>query len=257
VLADSWYWVGLIVVLAVCGIVISAVSRSGGVRTWLLSVLTAAAVLGPLEQARVHTAASLNEHVGLGAWFAAIAVGYAVDRFIQAAPSGRNQAITCGACLIGLCFPAVLGASQSWNLATNWPNATAFVTILRPLADHGTGHILIEDPSVAEYYLPAGTQWQRWSSTRNIVLPTGTNTGGTAAVASVTAAGSAPIFARYIASGYFSLVALNFTDTTSLDRDITSDLRRNHHYHIIQVVPYGIEIPPIGQGTYIIWQYVG
>ncbi len=38
---------------------------------------------------------------------------------------------------------------------------------------HGTGHLLVEDPSVARYYLPAGRQWQRWSSTRNIVLPSG------------------------------------------------------------------------------------
>ena len=53
----------------------------------------------------------------------------------------------------------------------------------------------------------------------------------------------------------FSLVALNFTDATGLERQIAADLRRNHHYHIIQVVPYGIEVPPIGQGTYIIWQY--
>jgi hypothetical protein len=255
VLADSWSWAGLIVVLAVCGVVLSGASRPGAARTWLLAVLAAAAVLGPLEQAHQHTAATLNEHVGLGAWFAAIAAGYAVDRFIEAAPAGRNRVITCGACLIGLSFPAVLGAGQSWSLAANWPNATAFTGVFGPLADHGTGHILLEDPSVAEYYLPAGTQWQRWSSTRNIVLAAGTSTGGPAAAAPVTAAGNAPVFANYIAAGYFSLVALNFTDTTSLDRDITSDLRRNHHYHIIQVVPYGTEIPPIGQGTYIIWQY--
>jgi len=255
VLADSWYWAGLIVVLALCGIVISAASRPAA-RTCLLAVLTAAAVLGPLEQARRHTAATLNEHVGLGAWFAAIAVGYAVDWFIEAAPAGRSRVVTCVACLIGLSFPIALGASQSWGLASNWANASAFVGIFRPLAEHSTGRFLVEDPSVAEYYLPSGNQWQRWSSTRNIVLPTGTDTGGsTAAAAAVTAAGNAPVYANYIAAGYFSLVALNYTDTTALDRDITADLRRNHHYHIIQVVPYGIEIPPIGLGTYVIWQY--
>jgi hypothetical protein len=30
-----------------------------------------------VSKARLHTAASLNKHVGLGAWFAAIAAGYA------------------------------------------------------------------------------------------------------------------------------------------------------------------------------------
>ena len=43
----------------------------------------------------------------------------------------------------------------------------------------------------------------------------------------------------YIAQGYFSLVALNFADTTPLDQSIAADLRRNHRYHIIHVVPYG------------------
>jgi hypothetical protein len=30
-------------------------------------------------------------------------------------------------------------------------------------------------------------------------------------------------------------------------------LRRNH-YTVIQVIPYGTEIPPIGQGTYVIYK---
>jgi hypothetical protein len=54
----------------------------------------------------------------------------------------------------------------------------------------------------------------------------------------------------YIARGYFSLVALNFTDTRPLDQNIAADLRRNHRYHIIDVVPYGP-----APGTYVIWRY--
>ena len=206
---------------------------------------------GPLEQAHLHTEASLNHHVGLGAWFAAIAAGYAVDRFIAAALAGR--AVSCVACVIALVFPASLGITQSRAFSASWPNASAFIAIFGPLVGHSTGPLLVENPSVAEYP-PAGAQWQRWSSTRNITLPAGTYTGGPAA-ASVTSPGNAPVYANYIAEGYFSLVALNFTDTTGLERQIAADLRRNHHYHIIQVVPYGIEVPPIGQGTYIIWQY--
>ena len=62
--------------------------------------------------------------------------------------------------------------------ATSWPNSSDFIAIFRGLAEHGTGRMLVEDPSIAEYYLPAGSQWQRWSSTRNIVLPSGAPTGG-------------------------------------------------------------------------------
>ena len=217
VLADSWSWAGLIVALAICGVIISWASREdppgpGCSRSW-----PSPRSLGPLEQARLHTAASLNKHVGLGAWFAAIAAGYAVDRFIAAAPAGRTRAIICWACVIALAFPLTLGVTQSRAFATSWPNAASFTAIFGPLADHGTGHLLVEDPSIAEYYLPAGSQWQRWSSTRNIILPSGASTGRPATTAGVIGAGNPGAFARYIAAGYFTLVALNFADTTALD----------------------------------------
>ncbi len=54
---------------------------------------------------------------------------------------------------------------------------------------------------------------------------------------------------------YFSLIALNFADTTSLDQILNQDINNNPNYHVIEVVPYGVEIPPIGQGTYKIWKY--
>jgi len=101
------------------------------------------------------------------------------------------------------------------------------------------------DPAVPGVLLGrAGSQWQRWSSIRNIVLPVGTSTGGPAGPVGVTGPGNAYVYANYITRGYFSLVALNFTDTATLDRDIAADLRRNHHYRIVQVIPYGTEVPP-------------
>jgi hypothetical protein len=266
VLADSWSWSGLVLILAVGGVIASLASRQGRAQTWLLVVVTLAAILGPLEQARLHTAASLDKHVGLGAWFAAIAAGYAVDRFIAAAHGEAAQGepahggrktrnFVLGACVLALAFPVALGASQSWSFSTDWPNADSFVAILRPLVGHNSGHLLVEDPSIPEYYLPAGSDWMRWSSTRNIVLPSGRSTGGPSQAAGVVGPGNAGTFAAYIAEGYFSLVALNYQDTTALDHSITTALRRNPHYHIVQVVPYGVEIPLLGQGTYVIWQY--
>ena len=180
VLTAAWSWTGLVVLLALCGVIISWSGRPGWLRTALLAVLTVAGLLGPLEQAHLQTLASLNKHVGLGAWFAAVAAGYAVDRVIAAAPAGRTRAIAGGACVVALAFPLVLGASQSRLFSTDWPNATSFLAIFRPLADRGGGRLLVEDASIARYYLPAGSQWQRWSTTRNIVLPSGASTGGPA-----------------------------------------------------------------------------
>jgi hypothetical protein len=255
VFAHFWSWTGIIVVAALCGAVIGWVSQPGRPRAWLLTLLALAGLLVPAEQASLYTTASLNKHGAMGAWFAAIAAGYAVDRLIATSPAGTMRVVTGGACVVALCFPVTLGASQSRMFATTWPNSSAFVAIFRPLADNSTGRMLVEDPSIAEYYLASGSQWQRWSSTRNIVLPSGAPTGGPSTKAGVVGAGNAGTFAMYIQQGYFSIIALNFTDTTSLDTSIAADIRRNRHYHLIQVVPYGIEISPVGQGSYVIWQY--
>ncbi len=252
VLSATWYWAGILVVLAVCGVVISAVRREGRAATWLLAVLAAAVILGTAEQAWLHTAALLNEHVGVGAWFAAIAAGYAADRFIAPVPAGRERAVMSAACVIALAFPVYLGAAQSQAFATSWPDATAFISVFRPLAAHSTGPMLVEDPSIAKYYLPSGHQWRRWSSTRNIVLPSGASTGTTTGII---AAGNAATFAYYIAHGYFAYVALNFTDTTALDHGLATELHHNPDYHTIDVIPYGTEVKPVGQGTYVIWKY--
>jgi hypothetical protein len=245
VLAGAWSWTGLAVVIGACGVVISYACREPRPRTWLLALLTAAALLAPLDQAALHSAASLNKHVELGLWFAVIAAGYAADQFIAAAPA-RWVPVTCGACAIALALPLSLGITQARAFATAWPDSASFTAILAPLADHGTGRLLVEDPSIAEYYLPAGARWQRWSSTRNIVLPSGASTGGP--TGDVTGDGNPAAFARYIARGYFSLIALNFADTTALDHAIRADLHRNPRYHITQVVPYGT-------GTYVIFRY--
>jgi Dolichyl-phosphate-mannose-protein mannosyltransferase len=255
VLSSTWYWAGILVVLAVSGVIISAVRRQGRAGTWLLAVLAAAAILGPAEQAWLHTAALLNEHVGVGAWFAAIAAGYAADRFVAAVPPGRERGLTSAACVVALAFPVYLGAAQSWAFATSWPNATAFIAVLRPLADHGSGRLLVEDPSVAKYYLSSGREWRRWSSTRNITLPSGASTGNAAATSGILAAGDAGTFTNYIAHGYFAYVALNFTDTAALDHGLATELHRNPGYRTVSVVPYGSEVKPVGLGTYVIWKY--
>jgi hypothetical protein len=112
-------------------------------------------------------------------------------------------------------------------------------------------HLLVEDPSIAEYYLPAGSQWQRWSSTRNIVLPGGSNTGGPTH-GGVVGAGDPAAFDRYIAQHYFSVIALNFTDTTALDHRIATEIHNSRFYRTVAVVPYYIGTT---EGTYIIYRY--
>ena len=245
VLDGAWSWTGLIFVIAAIGAVLSYVRYRGRPQTWLLALLAVAALLAPLDQALLSTLASLNKHVDAGAWFAAMAAGYAVEQFIAAAQDRRTRNAVCAACGVALILPLSIGLSQARAFSTAWPNSGSFIAIFGPLADHGTGRLLVEDPSIAEYYLSAGAQWQRWSSTRNIVLPGGASTGGPSRAAGVVGDGDPAAFARFISRGYFSLVALNFADTTTLDLAIRRDLKADG-YHIIQVVPYGA-------GTYVIF----
>ena len=248
VLAQSWSWTGVVVIAAACGAVVGWITQPGRVQAWLLTLLAGAALLVPVEQASLNTTASLNKHVDLGVWFAAIAAGYAIDRLIAAAPAGSMQTVTCWASVIALSFPLTLGAGQSRAFATSWPKSTAFTAILRSYVEHTSGPLLVEDPSIAEYYLPAGSDWERWSGTRNIFLAAGVPTGGPSDAAGVVGAGNASIYATHIEADYFTVVALNFADTTSLDKSINADLKRNPDYHVVQIVPYGA-------GTYKIWRY--
>jgi hypothetical protein len=156
--------------------------------------------------------------------------------------------------VIALSFPIALGAGQSRALSTAWPNSTDFIAILGPLVAHTSGHLLVEDPSIAEYYLPAGSQWERWSGTRNIVLASGVPTGGPSDAAGVVGDGNAGTYALYIQASYFSLVALNFSDTVSLDKTISAALHKNPRYQLIQVVPYGAGPAGPSPGTYVIWR---
>ena len=172
VLSNTWTWTGVILVLAVGAIIASAVTHGGARQTWLLAILAAAALAGPLEQANLHTLDALNKHIGLGLWFAAIAAGYTIDTFIAAARSP----------LPGLHHRRLRHRPDLPRLPRHHPVARLRHQLARlsqlhrdlpPPGRASSGPLLVEDPSIAEYYLPAGHDWQRWSSTRNIVLPSG------------------------------------------------------------------------------------
>ena len=92
VLRSSGLWLGVIAVAAVCGVVIGAIQWRAKARTWLVALLAAAVFVVPIEQAALRTALALSSHVVLGAWFAAVAAGFAVDALITAVPRPSESA---------------------------------------------------------------------------------------------------------------------------------------------------------------------
>lgn len=214
ILHSAYVWISLILVLAILGAVLASRSKTRG--KFLPAVLAAAALLAPAEQSRLHTTVSLQKHVVFGAWFAAIAAGYAMARLSRVDPGhgwGPVMAIPIAA-------STLFGSTgQAASLYEVWPNAAGVVGVLHPAIHSHQGNYLAEDYDVEAYYLRAEVPWQRWSSTYYFSYQ------GIIA--------GAPSYAAAINDHYFSLVILNFGDTATTDTQITADMRHAGGYYVL------------------------
>jgi hypothetical protein len=215
VLKSAYVWTSLILVLAVIGAVLAALSTTRG--KLLPAVLGTAALLAPAEQARLHTTVSLQKHVVFGAWFAAIAAGYAMARFSRVDP-GRGWAAVLALPIVASTLFGSMG--QAAALYRVWPNAAGVVAVLRSAAHSHPGHYLAEDYDVEAYYLRDDVPWERWSSTYNLFSYQGLPPG-------------LPSYQAAISSHYFSLVILDFGDTEATDLQVTADMRRAGGYYVM------------------------
>ena len=223
VLQRAYVWTGLILVCALLGAVLAARSKE---RSRLLPLLlTAAAVLVPVVQARLHTTVSLQKHVVFGAWFAAIAAGYALARLSRVDP-GRGWAPVMALPIAASTLFGSLG--QASALYHVWPTSAGVIRILREAVVSHPGSYLAEDYDVEAYYLSAQVPWQRWDGTyyfRYAGRPSG-----------------AASYQAAIRSHYFSLVILDFGDTEAADRRIVADMTQAGGYRVLATA-----------GRYTIW----
>jgi hypothetical protein len=214
VLHRAYVWTSLILVLAVLGAVLSY-RREVRARL-LVPILAAAGLLAPAEQARLHTTVSLQKHVVFGAWFAAIAAGYALAR-LSRVDHGYGWAPVMALPIAASTLFGSMG--QAASLFAVWPNSAEAVSLLHAEIGLHPGRYLAEDYDVEAYYLRAAVPWQRWSSTYHFSYP-----GIRAGAASIKAA---------IDHHYFSLVIFNFGDTATVDRQVTADMRQAGGYYVL------------------------
>jgi len=214
VLHSAYVWTSLILVLAVLGTVLASRGNTRG--KLLPAVLAAAALLVPAEQARLHTTVGLQKHVVLGAWFAAIAAGYAMARLSRVDP-GRGWAPVMALPIAASTLFGSMG--QAAFLYKVWPNAARVVGVLRSAIHSHPGNYLAEDYDVEAYYLRAEVPWQRWSNTYYFSYRGGLP--------------GAPSYQVAINSHYFSLVILNFGDTAAADTQLTADMRHAGGYYVL------------------------
>jgi 4-amino-4-deoxy-L-arabinose transferase-like glycosyltransferase len=214
VLQRAYVWTSLILVLAVLGAVLATRSEARG--RLLPAALAVAAFLAPAEQARLHTTVSLQKHVVFGAWFAAIAAGYAMARISRVDPGHGWAAVMALPIAASTLFGSM---GQAASLYKVWPNSAGVIGVLRSAVSSHPGNYLAEDYDVEAYYLRREVPWQRWSNTYYFSY--------------LGALPGAPSYAAAISNHYFSLVILDFGDTAATDREITRDLRHAGGYNIL------------------------
>jgi Dolichyl-phosphate-mannose-protein mannosyltransferase len=235
VLHVSWHWVGMVVVLTAAALVLAALRAPRQARGWwitaLVLVLLGAALLAPLNQARIHTTISLSKHAAFGAWFGAIAVGY-----LLAWLAGRRwRDIWRYPVILLLLFGLGVAGTHQAQALYRWPNSTELVARLRPYVVGNNGRILIDQSAVPAYYFGSQVYPTRWYNTYYMkyrIPGTRTFLLGDAA------------YARAVADSYFSVIALDFGSEKAVDTVVAEAIHLNKHYHYIANVGY-----------FVLWRY--
>jgi hypothetical protein len=223
ILQRAYIWTSLVLVLAVLG---ALLAFRGTERARLLpAVLAAAALLAPAEQARLHTTVSLQKHVVFGAWFAAIAAGYALARLSRVDP-GRGWAPVMALPIAASTLFGSIGQADALYQA--WPDSAPVIKALTSYVRAYPGHYLAEDYDVEAYYLRQQVPWPRWSSTYYFTYP-GASPGPNA-------------YAAAISAHYFTLIIVDFGDTAATDQGIVTDMARAGGYIMLDRA-----------GAYTIW----
>jgi hypothetical protein len=143
--------VAAVLVLALLAVVLAWRERVVR-RTLICCALVVATVLAPAAQAYQHASVSIYKHVVFGAWFGAMAAGYALSK-AELVNTRRGWRVGLAAAI----FASLLGLGQASALYGFWPDTAPMIAALqRHLPARGT--ILMEDGDqmVTYYYLLHG-----------------------------------------------------------------------------------------------------
>jgi putative flippase GtrA len=252
VLHDTWNWIGVMLVLALLGVVLLLfTSRSGfpnakrGAVAVLCLVLLFAAIAAPANQARIGTTVSLQKHVIFGAWFGCFLAGYALTRILRIR-------VLIGICASVLLIPvAGVNSITAQGLYRGWPSENpAFISALKGYVRSGNERYMISGyDSIPAYYLGDVTslQWKE-IGTYSYVDP------GTGQLLL-----NGPAFADAIQHRAFTLIILNFQGNgmpgePADDYLVAADLAKYGGYKVVG------HLPPdesTSRNYYTVWRVTG
>lgn len=238
----TWLWIGWLLLLAAAAPIL-AWARRERADAALTALLLAAGLAAPLNQARIHTTTSLQKHVDFGAFFAAIAAGYAVRTLAallrpRLARMGLVAGITAGA----LCLTGPAGAAQSHQFFRQWPDGTPLAAALAPYAHPGKDQYLAEEYDVAAFYLGPRVHANQWDDTWWFRYDGRTGI---------------PAYQEAVRRHYFSMIILDFGDTPAVDHAVTAAMAACPGacgYRIVAQIPYR---NAAWAGHFTVWQYQG
>ena len=235
-----------VAVLAFVGVWVDArLARSNGesraavvTRVLLSLALAGTALLAPVYQIHLHTATSLQKHVGFGLLFASPVAGVALAGLLRVgARDPRRLLAGLMVCLL-LTWAAIV---QSAQLYDGWPNSSQMVADLKTQVRPVTGRILVEEDEVPRYYLSDLTEPYQWYSTFSFTYTTKQGK----------VLSGVPAYEQAIADQYFGLIVLRFGPTAALDNTIDAPLMAQKGYTLIAKVKNSDEY---GTGYYYIWR---
>ncbi|MDR2988278.1 MAG: glycosyltransferase family 39 protein [Nocardiopsaceae bacterium] len=149
---------GTLVLPAVAGVALSILSRRPRSLTIFLGLLVLAAVLAPIEQARIHQLGSLDKNMAYGLPFAAIGAGYALSAGWNwlARRGGLGELAASGAVVIVVLAVILSGRFAKVQFrGQGITSATQVVTAIRHSYRPGTFILSDSASRVEQYYLPA------------------------------------------------------------------------------------------------------
>jgi 4-amino-4-deoxy-L-arabinose transferase-like glycosyltransferase len=207
-------------------------------RVLLSLALAGTALLAPAYQIHLHTATSLQKHVGFGLLFASPVAGVALAALLRV--GARDPRRLFAGLLVGLVltWAAIV---QSTQLYDGWPNSSQMVADLKTQVRPITDRILVEEDEVPRYYLSDLTEPYQWYSTFSFSYTTKQGKVLT----------GVPAYEQAITDQYFGLIVLRFGPTAGLDNTIDGPLMAQKGYTLIAKVPDSDEY---GTGYYYIWR---
>jgi 4-amino-4-deoxy-L-arabinose transferase-like glycosyltransferase len=199
-----------------------AVPKARWQRAALVLLLAGTALLAPLYQAHLHTTVSLQKHVGFGAFFAAPLAGYGLVRIVG--PHLHRVQLGIGIIVLNL----ALGMGQSLYIFHSWPNSYAMVAELAKYQKPGA-HYFVGNASNAIYELRGDPDAQPSQFTDAFYFGYYTSQGkyitGNAA------------YALAIQSGYFQVLAYDYSADPAVEQAVAEDLYRSPNYEMVARIP--------------------